>query len=149
MSPAAPPPSSYEEIRDVNSRYHDVAARDYDSKWGITFGTAGQEIVSTKLGKALGGADAFGRALEIGAGTGYFALNLMRAGVVREAVCTDISTGMLATLRAHAAELDLEVRTLVGEAEHLDLPDESFDLVFGHAVLHHLPDLERAFAEFH
>ena len=27
--------------------------------------------------------------------------------------------------------------------------DESFDLVFGHAVLHHLPELERSFAEFH
>ena len=26
--------------------------------------------------------------------------------------------------------------------------DESFDLVLGHAVLHHLPDLDRAFAEF-
>ena len=26
--------------------------------------------------------------------------------------------------------------------------DESFDLVLGHAVLHHIPDLDRAFAEF-
>ncbi len=35
------------------------------------------------------------------------------------------------------------------EAEQLPFEDESFDLVFGHAVLHHIPDLERAFAEFH
>jgi SAM-dependent methyltransferase len=34
------------------------------------------------------------------------------------------------------------------EAERLPFPDESFDLVFGHAVLHHLPDLEASFAEF-
>ena len=27
-------------------------------------------------------------------------------------------------------------------------PDDSFDLVFGHAVLHHLPDLEASFREF-
>ena len=27
-----------EEIRDVNTRYHDVAAASYDSKWGIDFG---------------------------------------------------------------------------------------------------------------
>ena len=33
----------------------------------------------------------FGRALEIGAGTGYFIINLVRAGVVAEAVATDIS----------------------------------------------------------
>ena len=32
--------------------------------------------------------------------------------------------------------------------EHLPFEDESFDLVFGHAVLHHLPDLDQAFREF-
>jgi SAM-dependent methyltransferase len=36
----------------------------------------------------------------------------------------------------------------VTEAEELPFEDESFDLVFGHAVLHHIPDLDRAFAEF-
>ena len=30
----------------------------------------------------------------------------------------------------------------------LPFEDESFDLVFGHAVLHHIPDLPRAFSEF-
>ena len=34
------------------------------------------------------------------------------------------------------------------EAEELPFEDESFDLVFGHAVLHHIPDLDKAFAEF-
>ena len=38
----------------------------------------------------------YGRSLEIGAGTGYFSLNLLQAGVVREATCTDISPGMVA-----------------------------------------------------
>ena len=33
--------------------------------------------------------------------------------------------------------------------EALSFEDGSFDLVLGHAVLHHLPDLGRAFAEFH
>ena len=37
---------------------------------------------------------------------------------------------------------------LVAEAETLPFDDESFDLVLGHAVLHHIPDLDRAFAEF-
>ena len=143
-----PPPPSAEEIRDVNSRYHDVAARDYDSKWGITFGTAGQEVVTTKLGKALGEAGAFGRALEIGAGTGYFSLNLLQAGVVREAVCTDISRGMLDELERSAARLGVEVLTVRCDAQELPFPDDSFDLVFGHAVLHHLPDLDAAFREF-
>jgi ubiquinone/menaquinone biosynthesis C-methylase UbiE len=145
----AVPPASADEIRDVNSRYHDVAARDYDSKWGISFEPVGRELVVAKLAKALGGgASPFGRALEIGAGTGYFSLNLLRAGVIREAVCTDISQGMLDELERSAARLGVRVETTRCEAQELPFPDDSFDLVFGHAVLHHLPDLEAAFGEF-
>ncbi len=146
MAPAASPA----EIRDVNVRYHDAAAGEYDAKWGISFGDLGRQQVTTKLAKALGSRPGpFDRALEIGAGTGYFTLNLMRAGAVRSAVCTDISPGMLAVLRDNARRLGLEVETVAGDAERLDLPDQSFDLVFGHAVLHHLPDLRAAFAQFH
>jgi SAM-dependent methyltransferase len=147
MSPTLSPA----EIRAVNERYHDAAADEYDGKWGIDFGPTGQGQVLGKLRKALGGGEVpvFDRGLEIGAGTGYFTLNLMLAGVLREAVCTDISPGMLGTLQANAEELGLEVQTIAGDAERLEVPDESFDLVFGHAVLHHLPDLERAFAGFH
>ena len=146
-----PAPPTAAKIREVNVRYHDAAAGDYDGKWGIDFGPKGRGQVLGKLRKALGrrGLPAFDRGLEIGAGTGYFALNLLLGGVLREAVCTDISPGMLAALRANAEELGLEVETAAGDAERLELPDASFDLVFGHAVLHHLPGLERAFGEFH
>jgi hypothetical protein len=68
MSPA---PASAEEIRDVNTRYHDGAAADYDAKWGIDFGEIGRTQVLGKLRKALGGdLRSFGRGLELGAGTG-------------------------------------------------------------------------------
>jgi ubiquinone/menaquinone biosynthesis C-methylase UbiE len=144
------PPASADEIRDVNSRYHDVAAPDYDSKWGISFEETGRGLVVAKLRKALGGGATtrFGRTLEIGAGTGYFTLNLMRAGLIGEAVCTDISQGMLDALKRSAAEMGLEVETARCDAQQLPFPDSSFDLVFGHAVLHHLPDLDAAFREF-
>jgi len=143
------PALSAEEIRDANTRYHDAAASAYDSKWGIDFGEVGLEQVLAKVRKALGReAPHFRRALEIGAGTGYFSLNLVRAGLIGEATCTDISAGMLDTLQANAHRLGVEVRTEAADAERLPFPDESFDLVLGHAVLHHIPDLERAFAEF-
>jgi ubiquinone/menaquinone biosynthesis C-methylase UbiE len=142
-------PQSAESILDANVRYHDLAARHYDSKWGITYNEVGQTQVTAKLAKALGRAPGvFTRALEIGAGTGYFTLNLMRAGVIREAVATDISPGMLEALERSAAELGLAVETAACEASALPFDDGSFDLVFGHAVLHHLPDLPGAFAEF-
>jgi ubiquinone/menaquinone biosynthesis C-methylase UbiE len=144
------PAASPERIKDVNERYHDVAADSYDSKWGIDFGEVGREQVRAKLRKALGGwpSEPFGDALEIGAGTGYFSLNLLRAGIVERATVTDISPGMLKTLSANARSLGLKVKTVTCEAERLPFGDESFDLVFGHAVLHHIPDLSRAFSEF-
>jgi ubiquinone/menaquinone biosynthesis C-methylase UbiE len=138
-----------EKIRAANVRYHDLAAEHYDSKWGINYGEVGQAQVLGKLRKALGREPGvFDRGLEIGAGTGYFTLNLMRAGVLREAVATDISPGMLSALSASAGELGLAVETQECEAASLPFDDGSFDLVFGHAVLHHLPDLDGAFREF-
>ncbi len=141
-------PSSPDAIRDVNTRYHDGAAADYDAKWGIDWGQTGREQVLGKLRKALGGAlPVFDRSLEIGAGTGYFSLHLLMSGVVGRATCTDISPGMVAALEQNAERLDLEVEALVADAERLPFEDDSFDLVVGHAVLHHLPDLTQAFAE--
>src|SRR3954463_5827260 len=97
-------------IRQANVRYHDLAASHYDDKWGISYGDTGQAQVVGKLRKALGRAPGqFERALEIGAGTGYFSLNLMRAGVVGQAVATDISPGMLQALQGSAAKLGVEL----------------------------------------
>ncbi len=147
----APSNSPREHIHEVNTRYHDVAAGDYDSKWGIDFDSLGTSQVMAKLRKALGDdVGHFGRGLEIGAGTGYFSLNLLRAGVIDSVVCTDISPGMLSQLEANAQRLGLadRVQTQVGEAETLPFESASFDLIIGHAVLHHLPDLPAAFFEF-
>src|ERR1700722_586403 len=140
-----------DEIRDVNTRYHDVAADGYDSKWGIDFGEIGQAQVLGKLRKLLGDElrDGYDRSLEIGAGTGYFSLNLLQAGIVEHATWTDISPGMVATLGRNAQRLGLDGRPAPAAAEALPFPDQAFDLVLGHAVLHHLPNLRRAFAEFH
>jgi SAM-dependent methyltransferase len=151
MSAAMTALRTADEIRDANTRYHDVAADSYDAKWGIDFGEIGQAQVIGKLHKALGSAldQGFDRSLEIGAGTGYFSLNLLQAGVVSHATCTDISPGMVTTLAANAERLGLGVQTARADAESLPFADQSFDLVLGHAVLHHLPNLRRAFAEFH
>jgi ubiquinone/menaquinone biosynthesis C-methylase UbiE len=143
------PALSAKQIRDANTRYHDVAAGRYDSKWGIDFGEVGLEQVIAKVRKALGREPGhYARSLEIGAGTGYFTLNLLRAGLIGEATCSDISPGMLRALRANARRLGLDVTTERADAERLPFADGSFDLVLGHAVLHHIPDLTRAFAEF-
>ena len=63
-------PATAEEIRDVNTRYHDGAAADYDAKWGIDFGDdrpqAGAAASCARCSAAR--CRRFERALEIGAG---------------------------------------------------------------------------------
>jgi len=136
-------------IREVNVLYHDAAASGYDSKWGIDFGEIGGRQVLTKLSKALGSEPGrYRRALEIGAGTGYFSLNLLRAGVADQITATDISPGMLDRLATSARGIGIEIETVAADAESLPFDDETFDLVLGHAVLHHLPAPEVALAEF-
>jgi ubiquinone/menaquinone biosynthesis C-methylase UbiE len=142
-------PATAEAIRDVNTRYHDAAAVHYDTKWGVDYGDIGRAQVRGKLHKLLGKPlPTYERSLEIGAGTGYFTLNMLQDGIVREATATDISPGMLDALQANAARIGADVQTVACDAEELPFADESFDLVLGHAVLHHIPHLERAFDEF-
>jgi ubiquinone/menaquinone biosynthesis C-methylase UbiE len=149
MVPRVQSSMSAEQIREANARYHDVASESYDAKWGIDFGEVGHDQVFSKLRKAIGNQPlAYRRALEIGSGTGYFTLNMVRGGLIEQATCTDISAGMLATLSQNAGQLGVSVRTVQADAENLPLEDASFDLVFGHAVLHHIPDLVGAFNEF-
>src|SRR3954453_10452156 len=122
----APPTATADEIRAVNTRYHDGRPAGYDSKGGIDYGDVGRAQVLGKVRKALGGRlQTFGRSLEVGAGTGYFSLNLLRAGVVREAVCTDISPGMLNALEANAERLGVRVGTAACDAEALPFDDDA------------------------
>ena len=119
----ASPTATHEHIKDVNTRYHDAAADEYDAKWGIDFGDVGQEQVRLKLVKALGKLDggSFGDALEIGSGTGYFSLNLVQLGVIQRLTATDISPGMLDRLARTAEALGVEnVSTVATEAEISD-----------------------------
>src|SRR4051794_41912189 len=75
-------PASHDEIREVNERYHDVAAESYDGKWGIDFGPKGAKQVLGKMAKALGGLPGrpYERSLEIGSGAGHFSPKLLLGG---------------------------------------------------------------------
>jgi SAM-dependent methyltransferase len=55
---------------------------------------------------------------------------------------------MLDVLQASAEDLGAPVTTACCDAADLPFVDSSFDLVFGHAVLHHLPNLGTSFSEF-
>lgn len=136
------------DIKTKQVVYHDWEADHYDAKWSISFDDRCIDYAAGRFRKAVPEPGARYRdVLEIGTGTGFFILNLAQAGIVERPTVTDISSGMVAASIANGRGLGLDVRGAVADAERLPFPDGSFDLVLGHAVVHHLPDLPAAFAE--
>jgi ubiquinone/menaquinone biosynthesis C-methylase UbiE len=127
----------------ANILYHDAAARSYDDKWSISFDDRCISYVRDRAERMLP-RPSYDRVLEIGTGTGFFLLNLWQAGYVKEAHATDISSGMLQACGENARRLGCDVKLRTADAEGLPFDDGSFDLVVGHAFLHHLPDWGQA-----
>ena len=71
-----------DDIRDVNIRYHDLAAERLRRQVGhrLRRGRARRRCSGKLTRRSASEPRRYGRALEIGAGTGYFTLNLLRAG---------------------------------------------------------------------
>jgi ubiquinone/menaquinone biosynthesis C-methylase UbiE len=132
----------------ANILYHDWEAASYDEKWSISYDERCVTYARERFELVAGtGGWPYGRALEIGSGTGFFLFNLMQAGVAKTGVVTDISPGMVSVALRNAEGLGLDVDGRVADAETIPYPDASVDLVVGHAVLHHIPDLEQALRE--
>jgi ubiquinone/menaquinone biosynthesis C-methylase UbiE len=132
----------------ANVLYHDWESSTYDEKWSISYDERCISYARDRFVKIAGTAGwPYGAALEIGCGTGFFLLNLVQAGVIERGEVSDISPGMVEVARANAARLGFTVGGRVADAESIPYPDASFDLVVGHAVLHHIPDVELALRE--
>jgi ubiquinone/menaquinone biosynthesis C-methylase UbiE len=132
----------------ANVLYHDWEAETYDAKWSISYDERCVTYARDRF-VAVAGDDGwpYPRALELGCGTGFFLLNLKQAGVLDEGHVADISPGMVAAAQRNALSLGFEVDGRVADAESLPYDDATFDLVVGHAVLHHIPDVELALRE--
>lgn len=136
------------DAKTANVVYHDYEAEQYDEKWSISYDERCIDYARGRFARMAGTEGwPYAKVLEVGCGTGFFTLNLMLAGVVDEAHVTDISPGMVSVAERNAASLGLRVQGRVADAEALPYEDASFDLVVGHAVLHHIPDVERALRE--
>jgi ubiquinone/menaquinone biosynthesis C-methylase UbiE len=67
---------------------------------------------------------------------------------VRQAFATDISPGMVEVCERNARNVGLKnLEGRAADAEALPYKTGTFDLVVGHAVLHHLPDVPAALGE--
>ena len=132
----------------ANILYHDWESSTYDEKWSISFDDRCISYARDRFEHVAGTAGwPYGDALELGAGTGFFLLNLKQAGVIDRGCVTDLSPGMVEAALRNAKNLGFEIDGRVADAESLPFDDASFDLVVGHAVLHHIPDVELAMRE--
>jgi ubiquinone/menaquinone biosynthesis C-methylase UbiE len=135
----------------ANVLYHDWEASTYDEKWSISYDQRCIDYARDRFVAAVGRDDVaawpYAEALELGSGTGFFLLNLMQAGVAAKGHVTDLSPGMVDAAVRNGIGLGLDVEGQVADAESIPYDDASLDLVVGHAVLHHIPDVELALRE--
>jgi SAM-dependent methyltransferase len=89
-----------------------------------------------------------GKAMDLGAGRGITSYALAKAGYRVVAVEADpgalVGAGAIRTL---ALETGLPIEVQLNSSGPLPFPSETFELVFGRAVLHHLTNLEQACEE--
>lgn len=128
--------------------YHDWEAETYDEKWSISYDERCIDYARGRFDAVAGDQQLpYGRAMELGCGTGFFLLNLMQSGVAAKGSVTDLSPGMVKVALRNAEGLGLDVDGRVADAEKIPYDDNTFDLVVGHAVLHHIPDVEKSLRE--
>ena len=140
--------AAWDDPKLANVLYHDWEASTYDEKWSISYDERCIAYARARFVHVAGREGwPYATALEIGSGTGFFLLNLKQAGVLDEGHVTDLSPGMVEVAIRNGRALGFEVEGRVADAECLPYPDSSFDLVVGHAVLHHVPDLDTAMRE--
>jgi len=86
--------------------------------------------------------------LEVGVGMGADHAEWARNSP-RTLTGIDLTPRAIDHTKTRLAILDRTSRLLVGDAENLPFPDESFDLVYSWGVLHHSPDTVAAIREVH
>jgi ubiquinone/menaquinone biosynthesis C-methylase UbiE len=131
--------------------YHDWEAENYDEKWSISYDQRCVDYARDCFDGVVPDDEVYrlpyDRALELGCGTGFFLLNLIQSGVARRGSVTDLSPGMVKVATRNGRSLGLDIDGRVADAEGIPYDDNTFDLVVGHAVLHHIPDVELSLHE--
>ena len=85
------------------------------------------------------------RVLDVGCGPGWLTVQYAKGGAQVEAV--DLTERAVGIAQRYAESAGITADIKVGNAEALEFTDATFDLVVSSGVLHHTPDVMRAFKE--
>ena len=81
------------------------------------------------------------RVLDVGCGTGTLAMEVARrVGATGRVFGIDPGEHQIARARSKAARRGLSIEFQTGVIEHLDFPDQTFDVVLSTIMMHHLSD---------
>ena len=81
------------------------------------------------------------KVLDVGCGTGTLAIEVEpRVGATGHVFGIDPGEQQIARARTKAARQNLPIEFQVGVIEHLDFPDQTFDVVLSTIMMHHLSD---------
>src|SRR2546425_5763962 len=83
------------------------------------------------------------RMLSLGSGPAGVEISLAQRVPFAEIVCTDINAELLTLGRQRAQDLELNVKFEVADLNYIELSPRDFDVVFCHASLHRVIELER------
>ena len=85
--------------------------------------------------------------LEVGCGLGTDGAQFAKAGAIYTGI--DLTDAAVDLARRRFELFQLSGTFRVADAERLDFPDNTFDIVYSHGVLHHTPDTAAAVREIH
>ena len=86
------------------------------------------------------------KVLDIGCGPGLFSIILGKAG--HNVTAIDYSDGMLEKAKKNAEQFGVKSTILKMDAQNLEFPDVTFDLIVSRKVVWNLPDPRRAYSEW-
>lgn len=137
-----------ERIKKANRAIFDRDSQIYSKKRRVAFtkdtALRLKQRYESQIGMPLGPVDRF---LDLGCGSGFILLNLASLKVASGVCGVDISLGMLRECKGYAHDLGVDAVLVQSDVDYLPFKKDSFDLIIGHAILHHLPETKVALGE--
>lgn len=121
--------------------------------WGYWFRYLSDHVMKTSLtSEILRFCESVTNPRILSLGCGYGGIELEIAQSLKSAyqlTAVDINPGVLSRARHEARQRKLNIQFQSIDLNFAEIPEKSFDLIFAHASLHHLLNLEHLFAQIH